>query len=151
MRSLFGIFGFLGVISASILYGSPLSIFLDIPSVLCVLGPIICLSIAKFSFKEFITFSDEVVMGLINFSLIGGATGFIVGMVQMLQNMADPSAIGPAMAVALLSVFYSIVIAGALYAIKNGVKSNRVGVIAVAGSLATFLPLFILILSFTKV
>jgi len=34
-----------------------------------------------------------------------GMIGTLIGLVQMLQNMSDPSAIGPAMAVALLTTF----------------------------------------------
>ena len=37
--------------------------------------------------------------------------GTIVGLVQMLSNMEDPSTIGPAMAVALLTTLYGAVIA----------------------------------------
>ncbi len=40
-----------------------------------------------------------------------GMIGTLIGLVQMLQNMQDPSAIGPAMAVALLTTFYGSVIA----------------------------------------
>lgn len=40
-----------------------------------------------------------------------GMIGTLIGLVQMLQNMTDPSAIGPAMAVALLTTFYGSVIA----------------------------------------
>jgi chemotaxis protein MotA len=40
-----------------------------------------------------------------------GMIGTLIGLVQMLQNMADPTAIGPAMAVALLTTFYGSVIA----------------------------------------
>jgi chemotaxis protein MotA len=40
-----------------------------------------------------------------------GMIGTLIGLVQMLQNMADPSAIGPAMAVALITTFYGAVIA----------------------------------------
>ncbi len=35
-----------------------------------------------------------------------GMIGTLIGLVQMLQSMEDPSAIGPAMAVALLTTFY---------------------------------------------
>lgn len=35
-----------------------------------------------------------------------GMIGTLIGLVQMLQNMSDPSSIGPAMAVALLTTFY---------------------------------------------
>ena len=40
-----------------------------------------------------------------------GMIGTLIGLVQMLQNMSDPSSIGPAMAVALLTTFYGAVIA----------------------------------------
>ncbi|WDR02609.1 MotA/TolQ/ExbB proton channel family protein [Devosia algicola] len=40
-----------------------------------------------------------------------GMIGTIVGLVQMLGNMEDPSAIGPAMAVALLTTLYGAVLA----------------------------------------
>jgi chemotaxis protein MotA len=40
-----------------------------------------------------------------------GMIGTLIGLVQMLQNMSNPSAIGPAMAVALLTTFYGSVIA----------------------------------------
>ncbi len=40
-----------------------------------------------------------------------GMVGTLIGLVQMLQNMSDPSSIGPAMAVALLTTFYGAVMA----------------------------------------
>jgi len=40
-----------------------------------------------------------------------GMIGTLIGLVQMLQAMDDPSAIGPAMAVALLTTFYGAVLA----------------------------------------
>ncbi|KZY63154.1 flagellar motor protein PomA [Oleiphilus sp. HI0068] len=40
-----------------------------------------------------------------------GMLGTLVGLVQMLNNMADPSSVGPAMAVALLTTFYGAFIA----------------------------------------
>ncbi len=54
------------------------------------------------------------------FSTIGayapamGMIGTLIGLVQMLQNMSDPSSIGPAMAVALLTTFYGAVIANVI-------------------------------------
>jgi chemotaxis protein MotA len=56
-------------------------------------------------------------VGIGVFEYMGGASpalgmiGTLIGLVQMLQNMSDPSAIGPAMAVALLTTFYGSVIA----------------------------------------
>lgn len=40
-----------------------------------------------------------------------GMIGTLVGLVQMLQSMEDPSTIGPAMAVALLTTFYGSIMA----------------------------------------
>ena len=40
-----------------------------------------------------------------------GMVGTLIGLVQMLQVMDDPSSIGPAMAVALLTTFYGAVLA----------------------------------------
>jgi len=40
-----------------------------------------------------------------------GLIGTLIGLVQMLQNMSDPTAIGPAMAVALLTTFYGAILA----------------------------------------
>ena len=43
-----------------------------------------------------------------------GMIGTLIGLVQMLSNMDDPKAIGPAMAVALLTTLYGAVIANAI-------------------------------------
>ena len=43
-----------------------------------------------------------------------GMIGTLIGLVQMLANMSDPKAIGPAMAVALLTTLYGAVIANAI-------------------------------------
>ena len=43
-----------------------------------------------------------------------GMIGTLIGLVQMLSNMDDPKAIGPAMAVALLTTLYGAVIANAV-------------------------------------
>lgn len=40
-----------------------------------------------------------------------GMIGTLIGLIQMLQNMSDPSSIGPAMAIALLTTFYGSVVA----------------------------------------
>ncbi len=43
-----------------------------------------------------------------------GMIGTLIGLVQMMSNMSDPMAIGPAMAVALLTTFYGAVIANTM-------------------------------------
>ena len=54
-----------------------------------------------------------------------GMIGTLIGLVQMLQTMSDPSSIGPAMAVALLTTFYGAVIANALCNPLAGKLKNR--------------------------
>lgn len=44
-----------------------------------------------------------------------GLIGTLIGLVQMLANMADPSNIGPAMAVALLTTFYGALLANIIF------------------------------------
>lgn len=53
----------------------------------------------------------EIFSTFANYSPAMGMIGTLIGLVQMLQNMSDPSSIGPAMAVALLTTFYGAVIA----------------------------------------
>ena len=53
-----------------------------------------------------------------------GMIGTLIGLVQMLQNMSDPSAIGPAMAVALLTTFYGSVLAN-VFTIPVAAKLKR--------------------------
>ena len=57
-----------------------------------------------------------------------GMIGTLIGLVRMLQNMSDPTAIGPAMAVALLTTLYGALIAnmiGLPLANKLRVRSQR--------------------------
>ncbi|APG27324.1 flagellar motor protein MotP [Syntrophotalea acetylenivorans] len=54
-----------------------------------------------------------------------GMIGTLIGLVQMLQTMNDPSSIGPAMAVALLTTFYGAVIANVLCMPLAGKLKNR--------------------------
>jgi chemotaxis protein MotA len=44
-----------------------------------------------------------------------GMIGTLIGLVQMMANMADPSQIGPKMAIALLTTFYGAVLANLIF------------------------------------
>lgn len=44
-----------------------------------------------------------------------GMVGTLIGLIQMLQNLDDPSAIGPAMAVAMLTTFYGALLANLVF------------------------------------
>ena len=57
-----------------------------------------------------------------------GMIGTLIGLVAMLQNLSDPSSIGPAMAVALLTTFYGSILANLVFipmAGKLSLKSNE--------------------------
>ncbi len=53
--------------------------------------------------------------GMGTFSPAFGMIGTLIGLVRMLQNLEDPSAIGPAMAVALLTTFYGAVLSNVFF------------------------------------
>jgi len=129
--ALIGFICALGVMVMGILLGSPLIIFLDPTAIL--IGPVatLMLLIATFGFGTVqsafgagfrgLFFSGDqaqhpervrtvkmVARSGVNYSTLTGFIGGLIGLVQMLQNMEDPSAIGPAMAVCLLSAFYAV-------------------------------------------
>ncbi len=57
-----------------------------------------------------------------------GMVGTLIGLVAMLQNLSDPSSIGPSMAVALLTTFYGSLFANLIFipmASKLALKSNE--------------------------
>ncbi len=53
-----------------------------------------------------------------------GMIGTLIGLVQMLQTMNDPSTIGPAMAVALITTFYGSILANMLFLPMAGKLKN---------------------------
>lgn len=59
--------------------------------------------------------NQDVVKAWIDIAPAMGMIGTLVGLVLMLGNMADPKAIGPAMAVALLTTLYGAFIANVLF------------------------------------
>jgi chemotaxis protein MotA len=67
--------------------------------------------------KERLMTLDRNQAGARAFTLLGdvapamGMIGTLIGLVQMLSNMNDPASIGPAMAVALLTTLYGMLIA----------------------------------------
>lgn len=57
-----------------------------------------------------------------------GMIGTLIGLVAMLQNLSDPSSIGPSMAVALLTTFYGSIFANLIFIPMSGklsLKSNE--------------------------
>jgi chemotaxis protein MotA len=66
---------------------------------------------------EVVAIQDRHKLGAEIFTTLGtfapamGMIGTLIGLVQMLQTMSDPSTIGPSMAVALITTFYGAIIA----------------------------------------
>jgi chemotaxis protein MotA len=54
-----------------------------------------------------------------------GLIGTLVGLIQMLSSLEDPSTVGPAMAIALVSTFYGAVLANMLFLPIAGKLRNR--------------------------
>jgi len=57
----------------------------------------------------------DLFIALATFAPALGMIGTLIGLVQMLQSMDDPSSIGPAMAVALITTFYGAILANVVY------------------------------------
>ena len=70
-------------------------------------------------------FGAEVFSTMGTFAPAMGMMGTLIGLVQMLMQMDDPSKIGPAMAVALLTTFYGVVIANLLCLPVSGKLKTR--------------------------
>ena len=118
------------VLTFAIQLGSPLSIFIDPVSFMIVPVTTMMLLIATFGFGSVFSFfkmgfrslfmangepadPDEsrkrkmVAICGIKYATLTGFIGATIGLVTMFHQMSDPTAIGPAMAVALLSAFYA--------------------------------------------
>ena len=101
--------------------------FIDPPSIYIVLGMVVVgalwsfpLAVIKQAFADAFSTEDidenrasldyEVFMRLSQLAVASGMYGNLIGLIKMLSNMDDPTAIGPAMAVALLTLFYGIIL-----------------------------------------
>jgi chemotaxis protein MotA len=51
--------------------------------------------------------------------------GTVIGLVQMLQSMDDPSSIGPSMAVALITTFYGAILSNLIFNPMAGKLKTR--------------------------
>ncbi|MFC1552030.1 MotA/TolQ/ExbB proton channel family protein [Candidatus Latescibacterota bacterium] len=111
-----------------ILSGGSLVLFIDIPAALIVGGILIGGSLISFGLAVPLKAVKEALLGkgvqaldelkiYINFfnlasqlSIAGGVAGTLIGLIQMLAKMDDPSSIGPSMAIALITVLYGVIL-----------------------------------------
>lgn len=68
---------------------------------------------------------QEIIKALGEYAPALGMIGTVIGLVQMLQTMSDPSSIGPAMAVALITTFYGAVLANLVFNPMAGKLKSR--------------------------
>jgi hypothetical protein len=122
--------------------GGRLAIFVDIPSALFVFGVLIgglwaCFGpgLAMQAFRRGLTGGGEandlhVAVMARGYQLSWGAglVGTLVGLVIILQNMDDPSKIGPGMAVGLLTVLYGAFLAEFVFGVLHQSLLNQDGV-----------------------
>ena len=127
MRIVFFGLGLIGVLGAMSVHGTAL-IFFDALSLLFVFGSSILFTLAHHSASDVRDAfgaatgkkdlpPSEIMKAIATLSTArvvtssSGLLGSLIGFVKMLASMDDPSAIGPAMAVAVLSVLYAVVVA----------------------------------------
>ena len=124
MKVLFTLLG-TGLFLVAVLMGSSITAFINLPSILIVTGGMICFSLAHHdasAIRDAVRHAlgnepspnvqkDISVLATLRKTTYGsGVAGTLIGLVQMLQNLDDPKSIGPAMAVAILTVLYSVLI-----------------------------------------
>lgn len=133
--ALVGLITTVAVLLFAILLGSNLLIFVDTPSVVIVVFGTAFMTLATHGTRGLQSFfqgvrrvlapkgsphddwsatdlrrvAEVARTGGISAILMAGC-GDMIGLTQMLQNMSDPSALGPAMAVCMLTSFYAIVL-----------------------------------------
>lgn len=67
----------------------------------------------------------EIFTTLGNFAPAMGMIGTLIGLVKMLMQMDDPSSIGPAMAIALITTFYGVLLANLIFLPMAGKLKKR--------------------------
>ncbi len=123
---LIGLMGVLIVISGCIAIGTGARMFINLPSLAMVFGVAFFALLATFgmdflkfmpqSLLTFVSSTPEPNPGFAEIALFtsryiigAGLIGMIIGLIQMLSNLEDPSGIGVGMATALLTPFYAII------------------------------------------
>jgi len=131
-QAFIGLVGVVSLVLFAILQGAPLLIFFDPTGVLVCVGGTLGLLSATHGFNATLTAITDGLRGLLShvetqdvethehnahiaqtggtLCMAMGITGTMIGLIQMFRNLDDPSQIGPAMAVALLTPFYAIML-----------------------------------------
>ena len=140
------LFGFACGVAAmllGILLGGELWLFIDYPSMTITIGGgfAFCLAVhSPAALKDACTVAngngpisleafhrhDAVLETLSNTTIASGAAGSLIGMVNMLANLDDPKNIGPACAVAILTLLYAAIVSGMIVNPLRGRMKSRI-------------------------
>lgn len=144
---LIGFAGVLFIIIACIAVGTGALLFINIPSLIVTFGITFFMLLAAFG-TDFLRFLPNAFLTLVSKNpkpnprfaeialhasryIIGaGLIGTLIGLIQMLSNLSDPSGIGVGMACALLTIFYAIIASELFFAFlykaySDGNKPNQ--------------------------
>ena len=132
-----GVVGFVGLMTCAILLGAPLAIFFDPGAFAIAVVGTFFLLLATHGWSVSWSVISTGLLGLIRnkahlgiethehaaqvarsgsvLALLVGTSGALIGVIVMLRNLDDPTSIGPAMATALLSVFYTLLINSCIF------------------------------------
>lgn len=127
-----GMMGF--TVLGCIVLGSPVGIFINIPSIAIALGIPLALGLAAYgrramarAFGSVLALlwnpdpdhmgSDTpvVLRGLVSYTYAASAIGTFLGLIQVVSFLSDPSVVGPALAVMLLVPLYGVLLAEGVY------------------------------------
>ena len=169
MGFIFGAIG-IGLIIGGITMGGTIAIFIDMPSLAIVTGVTVFFTFAHHSPKEAANAlrnafgkapvpateaqrSIRVLWTARSLASASGVIGSLIGFVNMLANMDDPKSIGPAMAVALLTLLYAVLIGEGLIGplinrLRNRVEGDRIAESPIKVTTATIAAIPVTLLSF---
>lgn len=128
-----GLGGFCVLLGAAIFLGGDPAVFFNWPSLIVVLGVLSCAGLMAFGVRNLLDGllalrvlivrvpdaalslrQARVLRGLIPSAYAGGVLGMMIGVVQILAALDDSFVLAPAMAVASLTVLYSVMLAEGL-------------------------------------
>ncbi len=143
MKRLLGFACGICVMLLGILLGGELRLFIDYPSLVITVGGAFAFCFAvhspaqlkaalsaangndPISEADFLR-HDPVLETLSNTTIASGVVGSLIGMVNMLAHMDDPKSIGPACAVAILTILYAAMMSGMIIMPLRGRMKSRV-------------------------
>lgn len=102
-----GLFIFLFIIAASIWVGGSIFQFIHIPSMVFVI--IVSLGLALMKYRKGDS-SSAFLSNLKRYSIPSGVIGCLIGFVQIGANVSDPAQIPAGVGVAVLTIFYGLVL-----------------------------------------